>query len=343
MTIENSMSVLMRKVMFKSPIGNLGDMERRVTEMPDAHLWTEDSPVRFEIMEEGLKRGNGGPGGSRSIRIMAPTMLGIVKSLRSLKKNPSRPKTEALAELVDDLKAYLLGLGASSVGYTQVPERWIFQNKAILHTNAVVLTMEMDKPRIDTAPSQDSLEAVVEIYRDLGRIANRGADYLRRQGYSAQAGHPLMGLALYPPLAQMAGLGWMGANGLIITPEHGPRVRLAAIFTSIENLPFSAQNDHQWVEEYCAACQICVHKCPVEAIMSEPERHENGQITYVVNERCFPYFSDYYGCSVCIAVCPFNHSPYDRLKQYFVRAEGLDIGSNTELAKEPVPLAMAGE
>ena len=253
---------------------------------------------------------------------MGPTMLGMRESLRSLGKNPDQPKTEAPADLIAGLEAYLLGLGASSVGYTRVPERWIFQNKAILHTNAIVLTMEMDKPRIETAPSQDGLEAVLEIYRDLGRIANKGADYLRKRGYSAHAGHPLMGLALYPPLAQMAGLGWLGANGMIVTPEHGPRVRLAAIFTSIENLPFSTQNEHQWVEDYCAACQICVRKCPVEAIMPEPQRHDNGQITYVNNERCFPYFSDYYGCSVCIAVCPFSRSGYDRVKQQFVKAEG---------------------
>ena len=43
--------------------------------------------------------------------------------------------------------------------------------------------------------------------------------------------------------------------------------------------------------------------------------------TYVINERCFPDFSDYYGCSVCIAVCPFNHAPYERLKQLFVEKE----------------------
>jgi ferredoxin len=307
--------------MFKSPIGNLGELERRVTEIPGAHRWTEDSPVRFEIMEEGLKRGSGGPGGSRSIRIMGPTMLGMLKSLRSLGKNPDQPMTEAPADLIADLEGHLLGLGASSVGYTRVPERWIFRNKAILHTNAIVLTMEMDKVRIETAPSQDGLEAVVEIYRDLGRIANKGADYLRQRGYSAHAGHPLMGLALYPPLAQMAGLGWMGANGMIVTPEHGPRVRLAAIYTSIENLPFGTENAHQWVEEYCAACQICVRKCPVEAILPEPQRHANGQITYVSNERCFPCFSDYYGCSVCIAVCPFSRSGYERVKRQFVVAE----------------------
>jgi NAD-dependent dihydropyrimidine dehydrogenase PreA subunit len=316
-------STKMRQMMMSSRFFDMDAMEDQIAEMPGAYRWTEDSPVRFEIMKEGMKRGGAGPGGSRDLSIMGPTVLGMRKSLRSLTRNPSQPKTKAPPGLLEELETYLLGLGASSVGYTRVPERWIFQDKAILHTNAIVMTMEMDKPRIDTAPSQDGLEAVLEIYRDLGRIANKGADYLRQRGYSAHAGHPLMGLALYPPLAQMAGLGWMGANGLIITPEHGPRVRLATIFTSIENLPFfSAENEHQWVEDYCAICQICVQKCPPEAIMPDPQRHDDGRITYVINERCFPYFSDCYGCSVCIAVCPFNNTPYDTLKRHMVESEG---------------------
>jgi epoxyqueuosine reductase len=318
--MARSFSHRMREMLMTSQFFDMYSQEDQIAGMPGVHRWTEDSPVRFEIMKEGIKRGTGGPGGTRSLRIMGPTMLGMRESLRSLGRNPDQPKTEAPADLTADLEAYLLGLGASSVGYTRVPERWIFQNKAILYTNAVVLTMEMDKPRIESAPSQDGLEAVLEIYRDLGRIANKGAGYLRKRGYSAHAGHPL--IALYPPLAQLAGLGWLGANGMIVTPEHGPRVRLAAIFTSIENLPFSTQNEHQWVEEYCDACQICVRKCPVEAIMPEPQRHENGQITYVSNERCFPYFSDYYGCSVCIAVCPFSRSTCQSLRQQFAQPEG---------------------
>ena len=76
------------------------------------------------------------------------------------------------------------------------------------------------------------------------------------------------------------------------------------------------------MEDYCTICHVCVHKCPVEAILAEPQRHENGQISYVINERCFPYFSDYYGCSVCIAVCPFNHTAYETLKKHIVTAGG---------------------
>ena len=123
-----------------------------------------------------------------------------------------------------------------------------------------------------------------------------------------------MGLALYPPMAQEAGLGWIGLNGIIITPEHGPRVRLAAVFTSIENLPLNEDNNHDWIETYCKTCRICIKQCPPQALYGEPVAHINGQLTFVENELCFPYFSDYYGCSICVKVCPFNHVPYEKLK-----------------------------
>ncbi len=277
---------------------------------------TAESPVRFEIMKETMKRGEGGPP-IQMLPIMLPTLFGIQKSLKSLKDNPSTPKTQTTAEFMQEIESYALNLGASSIGYTKVPPRWVFQNKAITFGNAIVLSMEMDKDRIDTAPSIDCEVTVMEIYRDLGRICNKVAALLRQRGYGAHAGHPLMGAALYPPLAQMAGLGWIGLNGIIITPEHGPRVRLAAVFTSIENLPFSEDNPHGWVTDYCDGCKICIKKCPPKALYESPIDHGNGQITYVSNELCFPYFSDYYGCSVCIAVCPFNNAPSDKIKEKF--------------------------
>jgi ferredoxin len=217
------------------------------------------------------------------------------------------------------LEDYARTLGASSIGYTQVPEQWIFEDKAILHLNAIVLTMEMDKVRMDTAPSSASAQAVFEICRDLGIVAIKIGDDLRQLGYSAHAGHPLGGLALYPPLTKMAGLGWLGANGLMITPEHGPRVRLAAVFTNIESLPFSMHNEHAWVADFCAKCGICIRECPAQAIYETPIQHATGRITCVDNARCFPYFNHYHGCSVCIKVCPFNKTPYPKIKQAFLK------------------------
>jgi len=297
-------------------IGQMDKWEERVAAMPKTHHSVEDAPVRFEIMKEGIKRGTAGME-QDLLAIMPPTIWGMRESMLSLRENPPQPKSRVPEGFLAELEDYARSLDVSSIGYTRVPERWIFQGKAILHLNGIVLTMEMDKVRIDTAPSVAGKQAVMEIYRDLGVAANKIATYLRKRGYSADAAHPLMGPALYPPLTQLAGLGWLSASGLIITPEHGPRVRLAAVLTNIENLPFSTHNDHAWVEDFCAQCGICRRKCPVEAIYPEPIRHPNGQITWVDNQRCFPYFSDYHGCSVCIKVCPFNNKSYDKIKQAF--------------------------
>jgi epoxyqueuosine reductase len=301
-------------------IGQMDKWEERVAAMPETHKAVPDSPVRFEIMKESIKRGKAGME-PELVTIMPPTLLGMRTSMLSLRRNPRRPNSRVSDGFLEQLENYAQSLGVSSIGYTRVPERWIFKGKAVLHLNAIMLTMEMDKVRIDTAPSVAGKQAVMEIYRDLGIAANNVATYLRRHGYSADAAHPLMGPALYPPLTQMAGLGWLGANGLMITPEHGPRVRLAAVLTNIENLPLSTHNDHAWVEGFCAKCGICIRQCPPQAIYPEPIQHPSGQITCVDNKRCFPYFRDYYGCSVCIKVCPFNNTSYDRIKQAFLRGQ----------------------
>jgi ferredoxin len=297
-------------------VGRIDAWEDRVAAMPAVHHAVDGAPVRFEILKEKLKRENTGLDPAVA-PIMPMTLLGVMQSMNSLTKNPKLPKTRAPDGFLDELEEYARRLGTSSIGYTRAPEQWIFQDKAILHLSAIVLTMEMDKARMDTAPSSASAQAVFEIYRDLGIIANRVASYLRQRGYSAHAGHPLGGLALYPPLTQRAGLGWLGANGLMITPEHGPRVRLAAVFTNIENLPFGTQNNHSWVADFCARCGVCIRECPTKAIHTEPIQHDTGRVTCVDNARCFPYFNDYHGCSVCIKVCPFNNTPYDRIKNSF--------------------------
>jgi NAD-dependent dihydropyrimidine dehydrogenase PreA subunit len=301
-------------------VGRMDVWEERVAAMPGVHKAVPGAPMRFEIMKEGLKRGKTGMEPELTT-IMPPILLGMRTSMLSLHKNPSRPKVRVTEGFLKELEAFARALGVSSIGYAHVPAQWIFQGKAILHINAIMLTMEMDKGRIATAPSIPCKQAVMEVYRDLGIVANKLATYLRKRGYSADAGHPLMGPALYPPLAQLAGLGWLGASGLIITPEHGPRVRLAAVFTSIENLPFSTRNDYAWIEEFCAKCGNCRRKCPADAILPAPLQHASGRITCVDSTRCFPYFNDYHGCSVCIKVCPFNTTPYQKIKQAFLKSQ----------------------
>lgn len=142
-------------------------------------------------------------------------------------------------------------------------------------------------------------------------------DWLREHGYAAHAGHPLGGMALYPPMAQVAGLRWRGISGLVITSQVGPRVRLAAVFTEIETIPGYVSDEHAWVLDFCDSCRRCIRDCPPDAFYESPIQHENGLVTVLDYGKCVPYFAKNHGCSVCIKVCPFNNSDYEIIKSSY--------------------------
>ena len=290
--------------------------EDAVVEMPGAVLAGPTAPVRVEILRgvAEVPEAYRPPGIPKSIPQMIGSVRGIKASVVELADNPLNPLTEIDSVGLAALESFAKSQGALSVGYAEVDPKFVFKGKAVLHPHAVVLTMEMDKKRIDTAPSKACGLAVHETYNQLGKVSNAVARYLRDKGYSAHAGHPLNGMALYPPLAQAAHLGFRGIHGLIITPEMGPTVRLAAVFTSIENLPIpEGNNPHEWIAEFCDHCRLCVRKCPVDAIYAEPILHEDGRFTCADDAKCLPYFGTHDGCSICVAVCPFNKLGYERL------------------------------
>jgi epoxyqueuosine reductase QueG len=252
---------------------------------------------------------------------MIGSILNIRKSIFDLENNPANGKKQIDTGTLEELRSFAKSVGASEIGYSSVPQEWVFRNTAIRYTHAIVLTMEMSKSRMAEAPSPDTALMVHETYNQLGQVSNKIADWLRGRGYAAHAGHPLGGMALYPPMAQAAGLGWRGINGLVITPEFGPRVRLAAVFTEIENLPAYEGNVHAWVLDFCESCKRCIRECPPKAFYDEPILHENGLVTVLDNARCFPYFAKNHGCSICIKVCPFNLQGYEKIKAGFLVKE----------------------
>ncbi|MFX0050568.1 MAG: [Fe-S]-binding protein [Candidatus Hodarchaeota archaeon] len=299
--------------------------ESQLSESTKVLKSVEDSPVRFEIPLEMMKYPHDQIKlfNFRTMRILPSNMKNISKSLTSVDQNPFLPKTEITDDIIQDFEEYAALLGVSSVGYAKLSKKLIFTNKAVLHENAIVLAMEMDKEKIEQAPSSNTAVMIMRTYDDLGKASIQLTDFLREYGFSAQAGHPLGGLVLYPALAELAGIGYHGKHGLIITPEHGPRVRLAAIYTNIENLPFVETNDHEWINLFCQKCGRCMRKCPGFAFYDQPILNENGLLTHIKNEFCFPIFLKYHGCSICIKECPFSRVDYQKLKRHFT-AQSVD-------------------
>ncbi|MFX0085215.1 MAG: hypothetical protein ACFFAU_06045 [Candidatus Hodarchaeota archaeon] len=296
------------------------EKERNLAKHEYAIKSVEDSPTRFEIVLESLKYSHDQIGllrSLRTIRFIPSNMRNITKSLISMRQNPEDPKTTISSELLLELESYAKSLGISSMGYVKLPRNLIFKEKAVLHQNAIVLSLEMDKEKIELAPSPKTSAMIMRTYDNLGKASNQLTRFLRKHGYSAQAGHPLGGLVLYPPLAELAGIGYHGKHGLIITPKHGSRVRLTAIYTNIDNLPFNEKNPHEWIKNFCQNCGRCIRKCPSFAIYDDPILHTNGLLTHIKNEYCFPVFLEYYGCSICIKECPFSRVDYHKLKKQF--------------------------
>lgn len=324
MTVRSAMMDFFKQRILSPQLDRTDAWEARVRALPSAHHPTENSPVRFNIPREAFKLEGDHmplPGFPGSFPQMVGSMVNIRRSVYDLEKNPSPGKTQIDAATLQALIDYAHQAGVDEVGFASVPTKWIFQDTAIAYNKAIVLVMEMSKDRMDTAPSPDTAVMVHETYNALGQVSNRIAEWLRDHGFGAHAGHPLGGMALYPPMAQAAGLGWRGINGLVITPRFGPRVRLAAVFTEIENLPVHNGDEHAWVLDFCEECKKCIRDCPPEAFFDTPIEHENGLVTVLDNADCFPYFAKNHGCSICIKVCPFNQHSYEKIKSEFFEVD----------------------
>jgi len=319
MGLRHTFTTTFIKLFGKPRINGLQVKQRTLHDMPGIIHPTDNSPTRFEIPLEMMdllqKRDDIQMRHVFPIQRLLSVIKNIHLSVDSIQRNPVSPKLEASEEFLEQLREYIHSLDVGLFEYVELPHDLIFQDYGVFFENAVILAMEMNKDDIDKATSQATLNMVFETYDDLGKAANEITEFLRDHGYAAQADHPLGGLVLFPPLAQKAGIGWVGKHGLLISPEFGPRLRLAAVYTNITNLPFVDSNPHGWIEDYCKTCRICVQECPPEAILDESESHDTGRVTHISQQECFEYFAQYYGCSICVKVCPFsNPNAYDRLK-----------------------------
>jgi len=177
---------------------------------------------------------------------------------------------------------------------------------------AVVFGIAMDDAAVDALP--ESGPAYQTAYAETAwaqglSIARRaiGAE-LCAAGAQARPVDAAGFLGLLKMAAHGAGLGWIGRNGLLVTPEVGPRLVLDALLT---DAPLQA-TARAPVENRCGDCRRCVDVCPVKAIGEPPPP---GRVVLPVPfdaARCRKHCAELYGgahggCGLCVAVCPFGH------------------------------------
>lgn len=241
----------------------------------------------------------------------------MLKSYRSVKDKPLTGKTHIDDKTLKQAEALAKSLGVGHIGYAEVKPEYIFRDFEILYNKAMVITMEMDHDDMKTNPSDAASKEIFRTYTELGVIVNKLAEFFEERGYRCEASPAIGGDVMTVPLVQDAGLGVVGKHGLIITPEYGPSVRLAAVFLDIENLPITTlkDNPHLWIKDFCETCNHCIDTCPGKAIFRETKVLNDGFPLYIDKEKCAPEFSK--NCSRCISTCPFFHGQYQKIKETF--------------------------
>lgn len=222
--------------------------------------------------------------------------------------------------------------GADLVGICDFDDRWVYARKYSRRLqkekeldlpdglkHVIIVATEMDPEAIRTGPSALSSAASGLGYSKDILVLLSLAQYIRNLGYQAVAS--LNDTALDIPLAIQAGLGEYGRNGLLITKEFGPRVRLGKVFT---DLPLRADTPIRFgVKEFCQICRECARACPVRAITTgaPTERGESissmpGVLKWRIHpDKCFSFWVNQNSdCSICIRACPYNK---DYRKWYF--------------------------
>jgi epoxyqueuosine reductase QueG len=201
------------------------------------------------------------------------------------------------------LRDELLGQGAAVVGYAALTG---LLGAEIAHLDRAVSIAVARRLNEDTLGI-------------LARLQKRAVRHLKAQGHRTLALPPdsdrkkdtfvsrLYGLFNHKMAATSAGIGWVGKNGLLISPQHGPRLSLATVLT---DAPLAA--DRPFESSRCGACTLCRDHCPSGAITGAEWSRSSPFVELVRLGACRGHkaagrqVAGKPNCGLCITVCPYG-------------------------------------
>jgi len=221
------------------------------------------------------------------------------------------------------IKTEALRLGAGIIGFAPV-ERWhedgkvpsAFRPDSIWPQakSVIVVGVQIHLPIIESTPSINYQELYNSSNILLDQIGMRLSSFLNGLGHAAipipRDGYWRLEVLLENPASSFshvwagryAGLGTIGFHHMLITPEWGPRVRLASVLTSAD-LPGSALVK----DNLCNACGLCAKLCPVKAFAKDGDSPVAKMDKRACTERHVKLKTEgHWPCGICAMACPIG-------------------------------------
>ena len=138
---------------------------------------------------------------------------------------------------------------------------------------------------------------------------------------------------LEKPIAEKAGLGWIGKHTNLINKDAGSWFFLGELYT---DLPLPVDRPE---ESHCGTCRACLDVCPTGAIVGPYELDARRCISYLTIELkgAIPHEfrkligNRIYGCDDCQIFCPWNKFAQRSEESDFTPRHGLDTSELTDL------------
>lgn len=138
---------------------------------------------------------------------------------------------------------------------------------------------------------------------------------------------------LEKPIAEKAGLGWIGKHTNLINRHAGSWFFLGELYT---DLPLPTD---ETASGHCGSCRACIDVCPTQAIVAPYVLDARRCISYLTIESKEPIPVEFrkaignriYGCDDCQLFCPWNKFAEATAEADFAPRHGLDTADLVDL------------
>lgn len=171
---------------------------------------------------------------------------------------------------------------------------------------------------LQEAPTEEYYNLYHTLNQKLNEIILTGEDFLKTKGFEAYAqttdrvkiDRNNISEIPHKTVATRAGLGWIGKNCLLVTPQYGSAIRISSLLT---NAPLECEK--AIANSRCKECSLCIEHCPAKALKGTLWHAGMPREQIVDAEKCYKKQVEIMTkstgieadlCGKCFAVCAYT-------------------------------------